>query len=165
MSAGRLVTVAVTAVTSLLGITATILFQTMGLITLLAIWLAVWAAIATAVAIEQATTMRTTGRSKVAKTYRVDTGDGLVYKVCMKVRSENGEPWADPKGPFCEQDLSRMVLRSDEREPHPFSEAASLYWICPSCASEVEAVAGLDDIVRGVAYGKWNRGDPSDWYS
>ncbi len=151
-----------TVVATLVGISATVLYQDYGLPSLVAIWLAVATAIAILIVATFAVETRSMKRMKVVRDYRIETESGLVYRVYMKVEDKREEPWPDVSGPFCPEDLSRMNLVPDGLEV-PFFTDVARHWVCPLGDRAIPWDPEIGKSVKGVAVGKWNRGEPSNW--
>jgi hypothetical protein len=98
--------------------------------------------------------------AKVLRDYGIPDGPQAVWHVQVKRARAGEEPFADSLGPFCTADLSRMQVGT--YAPPELGAFVNL-WACPACGYTMPVVEGKDRDAKGVALGRWNRREKSDW--
>ncbi len=93
---------------------------------------------------------------KVERTYR-EVVDEVLWIVHMKRQYRGEDSWASVLGPYCPKDYSGMISRTKgEALPGERKE-----WVCPKCQHEAWTDSSTANRVRGLARGRWNRGERS----
>lgn len=93
---------------------------------------------------------------KVERTYR-EVVDEVLWIVHMKRQYRGEDSWASVLGPYCPKDYSGMISRT-KAEVLPGERKE---WVCPKCQFQAWTDASTANRVRGLARGRWNRGERS----
>ncbi len=94
---------------------------------------------------------------RIVRSYREHVDEAL-WIVHMKRFYRWEEPWASVAGPYCPKDASGMMPLGRAEDAPPWRRQ----WTCPLCHLVVSTEATTEERVKGLARGRWNRGEPSD---